>query len=105
MTKKNGWRRVAFAAATVVTVAAAMAVLRPYVVLPWAPKALVVITFVWASENSLARLDNQLFSYEELLEQAILRKDRGAIRRQTKNITDTQRKIEKVEVAIEKEKK
>ena len=101
MTKKNGWKRIGYVAVTIVAVGGAMAVLSPYVNLPWAPP----ITFVWAAENSLARLDNQLFSYEALLQQAVDRKDRAAIRRQTKNITDTQRKIDEVEAEIEREKK
>ncbi len=99
--KKNGWRRVTLVAGTIVVVGLAMAVLNPYVNLPWAPP----ITFVWASENSLARLDNQLFSYEALLQQAVDRKDHSAIRRQTKNIKDTQRKIDEIEAVIKQKKK
>ncbi len=100
--KKNGWwKRVTLIAGAIVAVGLAATVINPYVNWPFAP----AITFVWASENSLARLDNQLFSYEALLQQAVDRKDRGAIRRQTKNIKDTQRKIDEVEAAIKAEKK
>ncbi len=101
MKKVNGWRKIAGVAAAIVAIGAAGAVLEPYVKMPWSPP----IAFVWASENILARLDNQLFSYEELLQQAIQRKDQKAIRRQSKNVTDTRRKIEEVEAAIAKEKK
>ena len=101
MKKTNGWKRIAGVAAAIVAVGAAGTVIEPYVKMPWSPP----IAFVWASENILARLDNQLFSYEELLRQAVDRKDQKAIRRQTKNVTDTRRRIEEVEAAIKKEKK
>ncbi len=101
MKKNNGWRKIAFAATAIVAVGAAGAVLEPYVKMPWSPP----IAFVWASENILARLDNQLFTYESLLQQAVDREDQRAIRRQTKNVKDTQRKIDEVEAAIKKEKK
>lgn len=101
MKMKNGWKRVALIATTIGAIGAAWFVLEPYVNLPWAPR----ITFVWAAENTLARLDNQLFTYEELLQQARDRKDAKAIRRQSKNIKDTQRKIDEILQEVEKKKK
>ena len=99
--KRNGWKRVAFIATTIVAIGAAWLVLEPYINLPWAPR----IAFVWAAENTLARLDNQLFTYEELLQQARDRKDAKAIRRQSKNIKDIQRKIDEILQEVEKKKK
>lgn len=99
--KLNGWKRATAIAAFIVAIGGAGIVLEPYVKLPWAPP----IAFVWASENTIARLDNQLFTYEVLLQQAHDRKDAKAIRRQSKNVKDTQRKIDEVEAAIKREKK
>ena len=101
MAKKNGWKKITAAAVGIVAIGGAWMVLKPYINLDIAP----AITFVWASENSLARLDNQLFSYEELLERARDKGDAKAIRRQTKNVKDTERKIEEVEAEIKKKKK
>ena len=98
--KRNGWKRVALVATTIVAMGGAAVVLEPYINLPWAPK----VAFVWAAENTLARLDNQLFSYEELLQKARDRGDAKAIRRQTKNVTDTRRKIKVVEEEMKKKK-
>ncbi len=101
MTKKNGWKRVAFAAVTIVAIGGAATVLKPYVKLPWAP----AIVGVWASENSVARLDNQLLVYVDLLERATERKDEKAIHRLKRNVVETQRKLDEILLEIKAQKK
>ncbi len=98
--KRNGTKYVV-AAAAIVTFGAAGTVLKPYVNLPWAPK----ITFVWASENTVARLDTQLLTYEDLLQRAIDRKDPKAIVRLQKNVIETRRKLDETLQQIKLEKK
>ena len=88
--KKNGWKRVALVATTIVALGGAVAVLKPYA--PWAPK----ITFAMAAENKLARLDNRLFTLTELQEQARSRGDASAVRRLLKQIQAVEREIEKL---------
>ena len=62
--KRNGWKKLAFIATTVVAVGAAATVLEGYA--PWAPR----VTFALATENTLARLDNQLITLLALEAQA-----------------------------------
>ena len=102
MAKKNGWwRRAGYAAMTIVAVGGAAAVITPNVKLPWAPP----IALVWAGENSVARLDNQLLVYVDLLERATERKDEKAIHRLKRNVVETQRKLDEILQEIKAQKK
>ena len=94
--KRNGWKRIALAATTIVALGGAVAVLEPYT--PWAPR----ITFAIAAENKLARLDNRLFTLTELQEQARARGDAAAGRRLLKQIKAVEREIEKLMKLMDK---
>ncbi len=89
--KKNGWRLLALVASAVVAVAGALAVLKPYV--PWAP----VITFALATENTLARFDNQLITLLTLEAQAKAAKDWDQARRLRVLILNKEREIKDIE--------
>ncbi len=97
--KKNGWKKVAFISATIVAISGAAAILEPYA--PWAPK----ITFSWAAENSLNRLDNQLFTLKVLEAQAIATKNNVALRSVREQLSAVKRKIKEIEVEKVKQKK
>ncbi len=92
----HSWQRVAVIAATIVALGGATAVLEPYA--PWAPR----ITFAIAAENKLARLDNRLFTFIELQEQARSRGDAAAVRRLLKQIKAVEREIEKLMKLMDK---
>lgn len=88
----NGWwRRAAFAATMIVALGGAVAVLKDYV--PWAPR----ITLALATENTLARLDNQLITLTILEAQAKVAQDRDALRLLKAMILTLERKIKKIE--------
>ena len=89
--KRNGWKRLAFIAMTIVAVAAAVTVLESYA--PWAPR----VTFALATENTMARLDNQLITLLALEAQAIANQDRDAVRRLKALIRDKERRIKEIE--------
>ncbi len=91
MAKKNGWRRIAVIATTIVALGGAVAVLRPYV--PWAPR----ITFALATENTLARYDNQLITLLTLEAQAKAAQDWDQARRLRVLILNKERKIKEIE--------
>ncbi len=87
----NGWKRLAFIATTIVAVGAAGTVLEAYA--PWAPR----VTFALATENTLARLDNQLITLLALEAQAKAVKDVEAMRYFKIQITDKKRQIKDLE--------
>ena len=89
--KRNGWRRVAFIATTIVALAGAVAVLEPYA--PWAPRIALSI----AAENSLARLDSQLFTLIMAQEAAKVKRDMATVRRLEEQIRAKQRLIAEME--------
>ncbi len=93
---KNGWKRIAYVATTIVAVGGAATVLAPYS--PWAPR----ITFALATENTLDRLDNQLISLLILEAQAKAVKDELAIRYLTIAISNKRRQIAETEKLKEK---
>ena len=88
---KNGWKRIALVSTTIAALGGAAVVLEPY--MPWAPK----IAFVWAAENILARLDNQLFTLTNLHAQAKAANDKESEKRLYEQIKRLERKIKKVE--------
>ncbi len=89
--KSNGWRKIAFAATTIVAIGAAAAVLERYA--PWAPK----VTFALAAENTLARLDNQLITLLTLAAAAKSINDDAAARRLQLLIKAKDREISNIE--------
>ncbi len=90
---KNGWKRVALIATTIIAIGGATAILQPYV--PWAPR----ITFVWAAENMLARLDNQLITLLTLEASAKASQEWEQARRLRVLIQTKEREIKEVEKA------
>ena len=95
----NGWKRIAFAAATVAAIGAAVTVLEPYA--PWAPG----VTFGWAAENSLSRYHNQLVDLRIMEAKALAAKDHVALRVVRPLIADVESKIEEVKAEKAKRKK
>ena len=89
--QENGWKRIALIATSIIAIAGAVTILKPYV--PWAPK----VAFVWAAENMLARLDNQLITLLTLESQAKAAKDLEQARRLRVLIQTKQREIKEVE--------
>jgi len=90
-TQKNGWKRVALIATAIIAIGGAGAILQPYV--PWAPR----VAFVWAAENMLARLDNQLITLMTLEAQAKATQDWEQARRLRVLINTKEREIKEVE--------
>jgi hypothetical protein len=91
MKTRNGWKRLAFIATTIVAVGAAVTVLENYA--PWAPR----VTFALATENTLARLDNQMITLLALEAQAKAGQDRDATRRLQALIRIKEREIKDLE--------
>ena len=71
----NGWKRIAVIAGSIAAIGGAVTVLAPYA--PWAPR----VTFALATENTMARLDNQLITLLTLEAQAQATGDTVAVRR------------------------
>ena len=92
--KKNGWKKASFIAVTIVAFGGAAAVVMPYTYALWAP----AVSFSWAAENSLNRLDNQLFTLEILEAQAIANNDGVALRSVRERLANVKRKIEEIKV-------
>ena len=90
MAKKNGWKRIAFIAATIVTLGGAVAVLQPFA--PWAPRH----TFALAAENTLDRWRTELIKLTFLVEQAKNSKDRASEASWKKQILEVQGKIDEL---------
>lgn len=88
---KNGWKRVALIATAIIAIGGASAILKPYV--PWAPR----VAFVWAAENMLARLDNQLITLLTLESQAKASQEWEQARRLRVLIQTKEREIKEVE--------
>ncbi len=88
---KNGWKRAGLIAGTIVAVGGAGAVLENYA--PWAPK----ITFALATENTLARLDNQLITLLTLQAQAQNASDAAALARLRVLVLAKEREIENLQ--------
>ena len=85
------WKKIALIATTIVAIGAAITVVEGYA--PWAPR----ITFALATENTLARLDNQLITLLALEAQAKSVKDKEAIRYFEVQIRDKKRQIKDLE--------
>ena len=97
--KRNGWKKIAFIATTIVAVGAAATVLEPYA--PWAPK----VTFSWAAESILSRYHNQLVDLRIMEAKALDAKDHVALRVVRPLIADVESKIEEVKAEKAKRKK
>lgn len=85
--KKNGWRRIALIAATIVALGGAAAVLKPYA--PWAPRH----TFALAAENTLDRWRTELIKLRFLVEQTKNSGDRVSQASWEKQLLQVQQKI------------
>lgn len=90
MAKINGWGRVALVAGTIVAFGGAIAVGQKYA--PWAPR----ITLSLAADNSIARLDNQLFTLIVLQDQAKKDGNQASVQRLESQIREKQRLIEEM---------
>ncbi len=88
MAKTNGWQRTALIAGAIVAVGGAVAVGQKWA--PWAPK----ITLAIAADNSIARLDNQLFTLVVLQDQAKKEGDKATVQRLELQIKEKERLIE-----------
>lgn len=84
----NGLRRMVYLATAIGTFGAAWAVIDTYA--PWSPR----ITLSIAAENTLARLDNQLYTLVVLQEQARERNDHATVQRLENQIKEKKRLIE-----------
>lgn len=100
MSKRNGWKKLAFIATTVIAVGGALAVVESYIGTPWAPR----ITLAIAGENKLVRLDSQLILLETLLEQAIAMGDQTKAQNLKLRVVNKVREIKDIEVLMEKHK-
>ncbi len=100
--KKNGWRRIAFIAATIVAVGGAAAILQPLV--PWAPKDWVITNFVMAAENTLDRYHTLLIKLTFLIEQAKNSGDQASQASWQKQLLDVQTKIRDLDAEKERRK-
>ena len=98
MAQKNGWGRVALAATAVVAIGGAATVLGKYT--PWAPR----ITLSIAADNSLARLDSQVFTLIVLQDAAKKQGDQAQVQRLEQQIKEKQRQIDSMK-ALKKEHK
>lgn len=87
----NGWKRIALAATTIIALGGAAAVLENFA--PWAPR----VTLALATENSLARLDNQLITLIVLEAQAKAAQDHEQARRLKVMIKRKEREIKGIE--------
>ena len=90
MAKKNGWKRIALIAATIVTLGGAVAVLKPYQ--PWAPRH----TFAMAAENTLDRWRTEYIKIKFLVEQAINSDDKISQANWEKQLLVVQEKIDEL---------
>ncbi len=90
MAKKNGWQRTALIAGTIVAIGGAVAVGQKWA--PWAPK----ITLAIAADNSIARLDNQVFTLIVLQDQAKKQGDQAQVQRLEQQIKEKQRIIDEM---------
>ena len=85
---KNGWQRTALIAGTIVGIGGAIAVGQKYA--PWAPR----ITLAIAADNSIARLDNQVFTLIVLQDAAKKEGDKAQVQRLEVQIKEKERAIE-----------
>jgi len=92
------WKKIAFIATTIAAIGASFAVFERYA--PWAPK----ITLAIAAENSIARLDNQLFTLVVLQDQAKKSGDQVTVNRLEIQIREKERLIEEMK-ALKRESK
>ena len=90
MAQKNGWQRTALIAGTIVAIGGAVAVGQKWA--PWAPK----ITLAIAADNSIARLDNQLFTLIVLQDQARKDGNNESVLRLEAQIREKQRLIDEM---------
>ncbi len=88
---KNGWKRLAIIAGSIVAFGGAMTVMKDYV--PWAPR----ITFAIAAENKLVRLESNLITLLTLEAQAKAAKDWDGARRLQELIIVKEREIKELE--------
>lgn len=95
---RNGWRKIALVATTVVAVGGAITILEAYA--PWAPK----ITLAIAGENKLIRLDSALILLETLLDQAITMGNQAKVQSLKLRVVNKQREIKELEKLMEKHK-
>ncbi len=88
--KRNGWRKLAFIAATIVALGGAMAVLKDYA--PWAPRH----TFALAAENTIDRWRTELIKLKFLVEQTKNAGDRVSQAAWEKQLLNVQQKIDEL---------
>ena len=98
MSKNNGWTRLALAATAIVALGGAIAVIGQYA--PWAQR----ITMSIAADNSIARLDNQVFTLIVLQDAAKKEGNQAQVQRLEQQIKEKQRLIDEMK-ALKKEHK
>ena len=101
MKKINGWKKIAGVAVAIAAVGAAGTVVMPYTYAVWAP----AVSFSWAGENILDRLDNKLISLTIAKDRAVSTNDDVGLRSVLLQIETLKRKIKEVETEQEKHKK
>ncbi len=98
MAKMNGWKKISLIGGVVIIAGGALTFIKDYA--PWSPR----ITFAIAAENSIARLDNQLYTLVVLQDQAKKNKDSVTVNRLELQIREKERLIEEMK-ALKKEHK
>lgn len=91
--KSNGWKRILYLAGAITVLGTAAAALQPFTYSVWAP----TVTFALATENTLARLDNQLITLLTLAAAARASNDDAAARRLRLLIKAKEREISNIE--------